>query len=198
MEMAMKRKATPEYLAEVLRGNGDAPEPRTARQRRAVVERARRAEARRKRELARIAPMLEPKFPSPRKKRTPKSGWRMLWERMEPGAWYCMADMVDLVPEFSPASVWAWCYQKLPNIGLTERTANPDHLPGSKLRGRGRYLFRRVEASNPRVQAILDGEASGIRAAPGRGFMGDYWRVHGEGKYRRQREARRSAAAGEG
>lgn len=75
-----------------------------------------------------------------------RPGWRVLVQRMAPGAWYGRPDLIRLMPEYAEGSVRAWLHQKLLAKGLVERTLNPDHDVSrpDRRQAEPRFLYRRT------------------------------------------------------
>lgn len=54
-------------------------------------------------------------------------GFEAMAARMEPGAWYDFAALVELMPEFAYGSVKAWLHQRLIRGGIVQKALNPDY-----------------------------------------------------------------------
>ncbi len=122
-------RKTPEALAELIRDEARAERNANAH-REALVKAnaARRAKRRKRADDLRLWKKLNlPKHRSgtnPQRQIGKAPGWRVLWERMEPGAWYADEDLVALMPEYAYGSPRAWLHTKLRPKGMVERAAS--------------------------------------------------------------------------
>ncbi len=148
-----KRKKTPEALGRLIQDDGR--EDRIYRKRVDLMGKARAARdakraARRKavadehRLWKRLNLPRSQSGPNAQRQIGAKPGWVLLWERMEPGAWYADEDLVALMPEYAYGSPRAWLHQKLRKRGMVERAAKqrPDSL--FRRNGEPEFLYRRI------------------------------------------------------